>query len=501
VPSDYKHVKPGNAFITRYLKEHSEIVFVRMRKAGRFNYPEIVGYLAPAGVVHDAQHAWVKHTEKLRQRAQKEDTLRRLGPAGDLAHDIFLKLEQPVLKRVFSEYKRVFGEKKYEYAKRRYNDWLTGKTEMSVELRERLLTFLPHHLSFEQKYDIVEAIWKRSGNFGSHYFEIDSQQGIAACLNAISVSLQAMLQRTIPENVKDTLTWLSDDSRLSEALAQKFFEREIAIRISAVREKLEGLLAKGGDQSVSVASEVRIELPTGRVTIRLTGRHRMSSQGDDRGSLVPFDKEKAVPQPVDASTTGGQFPARIEHPQDLLGEALKRLPPEKTQEIMSKAADKALEFQIKQKDAQIENAILEQRLEISTRAAQRAREAGATFNDNFERRSEDQSTRVNVRVSEEPPKRQVSGYCFVATACFGNHQHPTVVALQSFRDAVLLHSIAGRVFVATYYRVGPTLAKTLDRMPVLKPFLRKFLTKLAGQLTEQFCSAHSRDDLRAPKRS
>jgi hypothetical protein len=213
VPSDYQEVKPGNAFVTRYLKKNSEVVYVRMRGGGRFGYPKIVGYLAPASVVHDAQLALEKHAQKqaeraqkLAERAQRAEILKRLGPAGDLAHDIFLKLEQPVLKRVFAEYKRAFREKKYEYAKRSYGDWLAGGTQMSVELRQRLLTFLPPHLSFEQKYDIVEAIWKRSGTFGSHYFAIDSQQGIAACLNAISVSLQAMQQSTIPETVKNTLT-------------------------------------------------------------------------------------------------------------------------------------------------------------------------------------------------------------------------------------------------------------------------------------------------------
>jgi hypothetical protein len=477
-----------------------------MRHGGRFGYSKIVGYLAPASVVHDAQLALEKHAQKLAERAQKlaeraqrAEILKRLGPAGDLAHDIFLKLEQPVLKRVFSEYKRVFGEKKYDYAKRRYDDWLAGRTAMSVALPQRLLTFLPPHLSFEQKYDIVEAIWKRSGTSGSHYFAIDSQRGIAACLNAIGVSLQAMLQSTIPKNVNDTLTWLSDDdSRLSEALAQKFYEREIAIRISAVRERLESLLALGGGNDVSVASEVQIELPTGRVTIRLTGQHRMSSQGDDLGSLVPSDKDNAAPHPVDAPKTGGQFPARIEHPQDLLGEALKRLPPEKTQEILSKAADKALELQIKQKEAQVENAILQQRLEISTRAAQRVKVAGAAFSDEFDRRSDYESTRVSVSVNKH--KLFAGGPRFVATACYGNPEHPTVFALQSFRDTVLARSAGGRLFVATYYSVGPVLAKALDRLPVLKPVLRNLLTKVAVLLTEQFCLAHSRDDLRSSRR-
>jgi hypothetical protein len=227
----------------------------------------------------------------------------------------------------------------------------------------------------------------------------------------------------------------------------------------------------------------------------------MNSQGDDRGSLVPFDKDQAAPHPVDAPSTGGQIPARIEHPQDLLGDGLTRLPQEKANEILSKAADKALDLQIKQKEAQIDNAILEQKLGIVTRAARQHKESGTGFLHDDEHRSEHGYTRVTVSVDQERPKAQVSGYCFVATACFGNAEHPTVVALRSFRDTVLVHSTGGRLFVATYYSVGPVLAKTLDRLPVLKPLLRNLLTKAAVLLTEQFCLADSRDDLRSPKRS
>jgi hypothetical protein len=44
------------------------------------------------------------------------------------------------------------------------------------------------------------------------------------------------------------------------------------------------------------------------------------------------------------------LPARIENPGDLLNEALRRLSPEKTQEILDTAASAALRIQIRQKD-------------------------------------------------------------------------------------------------------------------------------------------------------
>ena len=62
--------------------------------------------------------------------------------------------------------------------------------------------------------------------------------------------------------------------------------------------------------------------------------------------------------------------------------------------------------------------------------------------------------------------------CFVATACFGDEQHPTVLGLRRFRDQVLQKKSLGRSFIAWYYRNGPGLANTLDYIPWIYPLLR-----------------------------
>jgi len=51
-----------------------------------------------------------------------------------------------------------------------------------------------------------------------------------------------------------------------------------------------------------------------------------------------------------------------------------------------------------------------------------------------------------------------AGACFIATAVYGDYDHPQVRELRSFRDQVLMRSTAGRRFVRWYYRVGPGMA-------------------------------------------
>lgn len=66
--------------------------------------------------------------------------------------------------------------------------------------------------------------------------------------------------------------------------------------------------------------------------------------------------------------------------------------------------------------------------------------------------------------------------CFVATACFDNEDHPTVAALRNFRDESLACSTSGKAFIAWYYRNGPTLAKFVKAVPIVRIPLRLILT-------------------------
>ncbi len=58
--------------------------------------------------------------------------------------------------------------------------------------------------------------------------------------------------------------------------------------------------------------------------------------------------------------------------------------------------------------------------------------------------------------------------CFVATAAYGDINHPSVVALRAFRDDVMLQSSVGRLLVNTYYRVSPPLANVIAGSGVLR---------------------------------
>ena len=73
---------------------------------------------------------------------------------------------------------------------------------------------------------------------------------------------------------------------------------------------------------------------------------------------------------------------------------------------------------------------------------------------------------------------QAGGGCFIATAVYGDYDHPQVRVLRRFRDRVLVKSAAGRRLVRWYYRAGPKMAELLIDKELLKVMLRRGLNFL-----------------------
>jgi len=68
-----------------------------------------------------------------------------------------------------------------------------------------------------------------------------------------------------------------------------------------------------------------------------------------------------------------------------------------------------------------------------------------------------------------------AGACFIATAVYGDYDHPQVRKLRRFRDQVLLRSAPGRHFVRWYYRVGPGWAEWVHQKRLMRTIIKKCL--------------------------
>jgi len=67
--------------------------------------------------------------------------------------------------------------------------------------------------------------------------------------------------------------------------------------------------------------------------------------------------------------------------------------------------------------------------------------------------------------------------CFVATAVYGDVDHPDVRRLRRFRDETLRHAAWGRTFIAWYERHGPGLAERVEGHRTLRRGIRWVLSQ------------------------
>lgn len=72
------------------------------------------------------------------------------------------------------------------------------------------------------------------------------------------------------------------------------------------------------------------------------------------------------------------------------------------------------------------------------------------------------------------------GFCFVATAAYGDYDAPAVRALRVFRDVVLARLPLGDRVIAAYYRLSPPLAAAIAADPVLRERARWALAPIVG---------------------
>jgi hypothetical protein len=91
-------------------------------------------------------------------------------------------------------------------------------------------------------------------------------------------------------------------------------------------------------------------------------------------------------------------------------------------------------------------------------------------------------------VAEASPLTRKDKRCFVATAAMDDIDAPEVEALRAFRDECLMKSAAGRLFVRTYYRVSPPLARLIADVAPLRKLVRGLLVVPAARATGRMAS-------------
>lgn len=112
----------------------------------------------------------------------------------------------------------------------------------------------------------------------------------------------------------------------------------------------------------------------------------------------------------------------------------------------------------------------------------------ATLTILFEVDTEDPRYQAYIKELEEETQEkqsQNSGGCYVATAIYGSYDCPEVWTLRRYRDYRLAETLPGRLFVALYYSISPTLVKWFGETQWFKKIWKTELDKMVERLNRE----------------
>ena len=389
---------------------------------------------------------------------------RLYGGIDDDVRKMFFALAPFTLTLVFNRYEKEHGAGKRKYAEKTFEEWRTGTVRMGGDISERLVRIVPAFLTFEQKYELIEKLWSKCRQKTTLTVTISPGGGLEGAIDAVMGAIDAVGEQEIPAAVADRLEWLAaDDAIAAQSLLGQIAKREGELAVQTLEVELRQLLSIAQMHSDKQVSGTRtVNLPAATVYIHVSqSAPQIARRPPMSNGQVPPEGEK----PGQLSRTQGNQPTRdlapIQNPNDLLGEALRRMSPQKQEEIVGKATDEALRLQVKQREGKLDHEMASSKVDSAADAANRLGNAGTEFEVKAEHRSEHGSVQVTVR-SKRPSLSQRVGGCFVATACYGDESHSTVVVLRAFRDTCLRVRPSGRNFVAWYYRHSPPYAKFIE---------------------------------------
>jgi hypothetical protein len=421
------------------------------------------------------------------RRLYSQERVSALKGIDEDVKSIFFDLDVFTLTSVFNEYQRQFGRSSRKYAQKTFEKWKSGAVEMSGDIAIRLVSIVPLFLNFEQKYKLIAKLWRNYCSASRLRMSVASEEQIEAAVATVFSSLNKGKSRSIPEAVRDKLTWLAcDDAKNAELLLQQVIWKEAEITSVVLRKELKQLLRITSLQGGNCVQCLRtIQLPFALLEVTLVPGD-FDSQKDTQ--MAEEKNEFPTPPQSDGSIVpapSSQNDARsvpIQNPNDLIGEGLKQLPPHKAEELRSKAADEALRLQALQKEQDIHLEVAKKKLEQLSEQAQELSRQQVEFQAETEHKTEDGKTSLRIQSPQAAgpaPKREVKGSCFIATACYGDYDHPTVAILRSFRDQILKRRPFGRNLVGLYYRIGPFCAAIVNQVPILKSPMRLALACFA----------------------
>lgn len=191
----------------------------------------------------------------------------------------------------------------------------------------------------------------------------------------------------------------------------------------------------------------------------------------------------------------GNFPSKIQSNSlqslhdnglragSLIDAAVRSLDEEQTKNLLAKAAEEALRLETKSREQNMDYIAGKKVAEDHIDTFSMLEKSGRLTRQSVT--SDIKTGAGNMRIESKS-----GATCFVASVAYDDPNHPDVMFLRWYRDHILQYHLLGRVFIATYWKVGPKIAKFVGRTNMLRSWSRYVISIIVKALKNK-CNNHS----------
>ena len=385
-----------------------------------------------------------------------ENLHRKYGGAFDLVKADFLGLGHQRMNALLDAYGKQHGVKARSYAVTALPKWRSGQVIMAGQTMTRLFDLLPRFLGNEEKLALIKMLRQQALSRLRRQqirIKIDDRRDLVQVARQVMGMVVRVGQIEIPADFSEVQSWMSQgDAQVLNGMARDM-ERFVAVQRLAdllvqlgMISRLRGLAQQG----FRIRVKTYFEIPTASVEIRFGRGFWRNEEIETMADGTPGESDQ------DFLVRLQELALREEHQGGAvtyIEYVMKTLTPHEQEQLRALAATEGLRTDILLQELKIKTIAARGDIDATIATAERLKQTGQNSKIMSEHATASGTTKIEIENKKRP--------CYIATACYGDAEHPDVVALRRFRDRTLRRSWLGRTFIGVYEFVSPPLAARL----------------------------------------
>lgn len=171
--------------------------------------------------------------------AEARSLSRELGGTDQDVKQYFFSLPPSTLNHVLDLYEQKHGSSARQYAQATMGAWKSGRRQMSGMVASRLYNMLPPIMPLDDKYKLVESLWKAYGPKSNQGFVIGPDAVETEIVETVRGHFDEVVQAyTVPEQLKNRFNWLAQgDVSVQEKLLNHFMHIDRVMMVQALHQR------------------------------------------------------------------------------------------------------------------------------------------------------------------------------------------------------------------------------------------------------------------------